>query len=43
MEASLRFTGGAAMAAVLIAASLVLWMAGPIALAARRLRRSDIG
>lgn len=41
--AFLRFTGGAAMAAVLIAASLLVWMAGPIALAARRLRRSDIG
>ena len=41
--AFLRFTGGPTMAVVLIAASLLVWIAGPIAIAARRLRRSDIG
>jgi hypothetical protein len=30
------------MAAVLIAASLLAWLAAPVAIAARRLRRSDI-
>jgi Cu-processing system permease protein len=40
--AFLRFTGGAAMAGLLLAGSLLLWMAGPVALAARRLRRADI-
>jgi Cu-processing system permease protein len=40
--AFLRFTGGPAMAAVLIAASLLAWLAAPVAIAARRLRRSDI-
>ena len=41
--AFLRFTGGPAWAAVLIALSLVVWMAAPIAVAAHRLRHSDIG
>jgi Cu-processing system permease protein len=41
--AFLRFTGGPVWAAVLIALSLAVWMAAPIAVAAQRLRRSDIG
>lgn len=40
--ALLRFTGGAPNAALLIALSLALWIALPVALAARRLARADI-
>jgi len=38
-----RFTGGAATAAIGLSASLVAWTIVPLALASRRLRRSDIG
>ncbi len=37
-----RFTGGAGAAAVLLGLSLLIWMTAPLALAARRLRKSDI-
>jgi Cu-processing system permease protein len=37
-----RFTGGPATAALLIGLSLAFWIAAPLALAARRLRKSDI-
>ena len=40
--ALLRFTGGAQMAAVYVAASLVLWLALPLALAMRRVTRADL-
>jgi Cu-processing system permease protein len=40
--AFLRFTGGPAPAAAMIALSLVFWIAAPMAMAARRLRKSDI-
>jgi Cu-processing system permease protein len=40
--AFLRFTRGAPGAALLLAASLLLWMVGPVILAARRLERTDI-
>jgi Cu-processing system permease protein len=37
-----RFTGGTLPAAILIAASILVWVALPMGLAARRLRKSDI-
>ena len=37
-----RFTGGTTMAILLIGVSLLAWIAAPLALAARRLRRADI-
>jgi Cu-processing system permease protein len=37
-----RFTGGPATATAMIGLSLAAWIAAPLALAARRLRRSDI-
>jgi Cu-processing system permease protein len=40
--ALLRFTGGAASAAALIAGSLVVWTVVPLAAAVRRLARTDI-
>lgn len=40
--ALLRFTGGAQMAAVYVAASLLLWLALPLALAMRRVTRADL-
>lgn len=40
--ALLRFTGGMAMAGVMLAASLSLWLVVPLVLAARALTRSDI-
>jgi Cu-processing system permease protein len=40
--ALLRFTGGAAGAAVVLAGSLAAWMILPVALAARRLSRADM-
>lgn len=40
--ALLRFTGGMGMTAALIAASLVVWLLAPFALALRALSRSDI-
>ena len=40
--ALLRFAGGAGRAGLLLAASLVLWLTVPLALAARRLSRADI-
>lgn len=40
--ALMRFTGGPAMAAGLIALSLVAWLVAPLLLALRALRRSDI-
>ncbi len=40
--ALLRFTGGAQMAAVYVATSLVLWLALPLALAMRRVTRADL-
>ncbi len=40
--ALLRFTGGAQMAAVYVAASLVLWLVLPLALAMRRVTRADL-
>lgn len=40
--ALLRFTGGAAMALVLIAASLVIWLVVPLVAALRALARADI-
>ena len=40
--AFLRFTGGPVGAAILIAASLILWTAVPVAAAMHRLRRTDI-
>jgi Cu-processing system permease protein len=40
--AFLRFTGGAAGAAAWLAASVVAWIAVPIAAAAIRLSRADI-
>ncbi len=40
--ALLRFTGGVQMAAVYVAASLVLWLALPLALAMRRVTRADL-
>jgi Cu-processing system permease protein len=40
--ALLRFTGGPTSAALLAAASLVIWSLAPLALAARRLSRADV-
>ena len=40
--ALLRFTGGAGSAMVLASASLILWIAVPLLLAARRLARADL-
>jgi Cu-processing system permease protein len=40
--ALLRFAGGATRAGVLLAASMVLWLAVPLLLATRRLGRADI-
>ena len=37
-----RFTGGPGAAAALIAVSLLIWMTVPLAIATRRLRKSDI-
>lgn len=40
--ALLRFTGGAVMASVLVAASLVIWLVAPLVAAMRALSRADI-
>ncbi|MDP2320484.1 MAG: ABC transporter permease subunit [Acidobacteriota bacterium] len=40
--ALLRFTGGAGMAAALVAMSLVVWLVAPLAVAMRALSRADI-
>ena len=40
--ALLRFTGGAAMAAVLVAVSLMAWLVAPLLAAVRALSRADI-
>jgi Cu-processing system permease protein len=40
--ALLRFSGGPARAALLLAGSLALWLAVPLWLASRRLSRADI-
>lgn len=40
--ALLRFTGGMAMAGVMLGASLSLWLVAPLVLAARALTRSDV-
>lgn len=40
--ALLRFTGGAGMAALLVAMSLVAWLVAPLAVAIRALSRADI-
>ena len=40
--ALLRFTGGAGMAAVLVAMSLVVWLVAPLVVAMRALSRADI-
>lgn len=40
--ALLRFTGGMSMAAALLALSLALWLAAPLALALRRVTRADV-
>jgi len=40
--ALLRFTGGAGMAAALVALSLVAWLIAPLAAAVRALSRADI-
>ena len=37
-----RFTGGTPQAAIMLAASLLIWISLPLGLAARRLRKSDI-